>query len=269
VPIPLAGISGDGGIEPCRTSITPRSGSRLVSGAPEEGHGMVLVEAAVETVAAARRAVLEGAGRLELCADLPRDGVTPSAGLIRTVRALVEVPLHVLIRPRPGDFTYDAPELAVMLADIAECRRAGVDGVVIGALTAEHRVDREQTARLVEAARPLSVTFHRAVDRTEDLAGAVTTLLELGVERILTAGGMDTARAGAPELARLQRSFGHGITIMAGGRVRGDNVSAIVAAGRVEEVHVGLPGNGEPGRIAAVVAALAGAAAGGHRPETP
>jgi len=230
---------------------------------------MVLVEAAVETVAAARRAVLEGAGRLELCADLPRDGVTPSAGFIRTVRALVDAPLHVLIRPRPGDFSYDAAEVAVMLADIAECRRAGVDGVAIGALTPEHQVDRELTERLAEAARPLAVTFHRAVDHTVDLAGAVTTLLELGVERVLTAGGPGTAQAGATELARLQRSFGQGITIMAGGRVRGDNAAGIVAATGVREVHVGLPGDGEPGRIAGVVAALAGGAGGGLRPETP
>ena len=89
----------------------------------------VLVEAAVETLDGAIQAERDGAGRLELCADLARDGTTPSAGLIREVRQRVDIPVNVIIRPRPGDFHYDTGELAVMLADIRECRRAGADGV--------------------------------------------------------------------------------------------------------------------------------------------
>lgn len=229
----------------------------------------MLVEAAVETLDAARRAVAEGAGRLELCADLPREGVTPSAGFIRTVRTQVELPLHVLVRPRPGDFVYSADELAVMLADIAECRRAGVDGVVIGALTPGRTIDREQTARLLRAARPLAVTFHRAIDLVPDPAAAVTTLVELGIERALTSGGGRTAVDGTPTLARLQQAFGGVITLMAGGGVRGGNARTIVATSGVPEVHVGVPADAEAGRVGAVVAALHDLPSGRRRPETP
>lgn len=217
---------------------------------------MVLVEAAVETVADARRAVAEGAGRLELCADLARDGVTPSAGLIRVVRAQVELPVHVLIRPRPGDFVYGRDELTVMLADIAECRRAGVDGVVIGALTREGQIDRDLTAALAQAARPLAVTFHRAVDRTVDPAAALTTLVELGIERVLTAGGAASAAAGAGMLARWQQAFGGAITLLVGGQVRAENVAGIVATSGVGEVHVGMPAGAELERVARVVEVL-------------
>lgn len=219
---------------------------------------MVLVEAAVESVAAAQRAVAEGAGRLELCADLARDGTTPSAGLIRLVRARVEVPLHVLIRPRPGDFVYDRDESAVMLADIAECRRAGVDGVVIGALTREGTVDRTLTAALAIAARPLTVTFHRAVDRTPDIAAALTTLVELGIERVLTSGGAPSAAAGTPVLARLELAFGGAIGLLAGGKVRAENVAGVLTGSGVREVHVGMPDGAEPGRVRGVVEVLRG-----------
>lgn len=219
---------------------------------------MVLVEAAVESVAAAQRAVAEGASRLELCADLARDGVTPSAGLIRVARARLEVALHVLIRPRPGDFVYDRDELAVMLADIAECRRAGADGVVIGALTREGTLDRAITAALVQAARPLAVTFHRAVDRAPDLASALTTLVELGIERALTSGGAPSAGAGIHTLARLQQTFGSAITLLAGGHVRAENVAGIVSGSGVREVHVGMPDGAEPGRVNGVVGVLRG-----------
>lgn len=219
---------------------------------------MVLLEAAVESVRAAHLAVAEGAGRLELCADLARDGITPSAGVIRLVRARVDVPLHVLIRPRPGDFVYGRDETAVMLADIAECRRAGVDGVVIGALTREGLVDPILTRALARAARPLTVTFHRAVDRTPDIAAALTTLVELGIERVLTSGGAPSAAAGIAELARLQLAFGGAIGILAGGQVRADNVARLVAGSGVREVHVGLPDGAEPGRVSGVAAVLRG-----------
>jgi len=218
--------------------------------------GPVLVEAAVETLADARLAEVEGAGRLELCADLARDGTTPSAGLIRAVRAAVGIPVHVLIRPRPGDFVYDEAELAVMLADIAECRRAGVDGVVLGVLTEGGEVDRTAMQRLIAAVRPLSVTFHRALDKTADLGTAVVTLVELGVDRLLTSGGARTALEGAATLASLRSRFGGSIAVLAGGKVRPDNAADLVRRSGVQEVHVGVPWGTPPGRVAGVVAAL-------------
>lgn len=218
----------------------------------------ILVEAAVETLDGAVQAERDGAGRLELCADLARDGTTPSAGLIREVRQRVDIPVHVIIRPRPGDFHYDAGELAVMLADIRECRRAGVDGVVIGALTAAGAVNREMTARLLAAARPLRVTFHRAADATPDLGATVALLAELGVDHVLTSGGAPTALEGAERLAGLERIFGRSIGILAGGSVRADRVAELVRRTGVRQVHVGFPWGAPADRIAGVVASLRG-----------
>jgi copper homeostasis protein len=207
----------------------------------------IVVEACVQTVASAVTAEATGAGRIELCADLLEEGVTPSSGMLRAVRSRVQLPVHVLIRPRAGDFVYDDGEIEAMLLDIREARRSGADGVVLGALTREGTVDLHVTARLAEAARPLAVTFHRAVDQTADLGAAVATLVELGIERVLTSGGTETAEQGIPALASLVGRFGASITILAGGRIRAGNVGRVVRQTGVREVHLGptLPGRGE------------------------
>jgi len=198
-----------------------------------------LIEACVEHPGSAVAAVMAGAGRLELCAALSDGGMTPSAGMIRVVRAAVAVPVHVLIRPRVGDYVFDPTELDVMVADILEARRGGVDGVVIGALTGARTVDRDAVARLVSAAGPLGVTFHRAVDQTADIVGAVETLAKLGVQRVLTSGGAATAEQGIPTLRRLVQLFGGRVTILAGGRVRSGNAARIVRETGVRELHLG------------------------------
>ena len=207
----------------------------------------VIVEACVETVASAVAAERAGASRIELCSDLAEGGVTPSAGLIRAVRARVEIPLHVLIRPRGGEFIYDTAEEEVMLADITEARRAGADGVVIGALSTGLRVHRARTERLVAAADSLSCTFHRAVDATPDLDASVALLVELGVARILTSGGAATALQGAATIGQLQVRWGERITILAGGGIRAVNVRRILRETGVRELHLGprLPGSAE------------------------
>jgi len=222
----------------------------------------VLVEACVESVAGAVAAAAAGAGRLELCAGLAEGGVTPSLGLVRAVRRRVELPLHVLLRPRPGDFVPDDGDLEAMLTDLAALHREGVDGVVLGALTPAGEVDRGLLGRLLARARPLHVTFHRAIDRTPDIAAACATLTELGVDRVLTSGGAPTAQAGAATLAALQRSFGAGLVILAGGGVRHDHVRALVSGSGVREVHLGprRPDGGglDAAEVAATVAELAG-----------
>jgi copper homeostasis protein len=200
---------------------------------------VTLVEACVQSLGSAVRAERAGAHRIELCADLAVGGVTPSAGLLRATRSRLAIPIHVLIRPRGGSFRYDEGEVEAMLYDIAEARRSGADGVVIGALTPEGMVDRAITGRLVEAARPLAVTFHRAIDDTPDLDQAFRVLLELGIDRVLTAGGVPTAESGIPALAGLVHRFGPEITILAGGRVRAANARRIVVEARVPEVHLG------------------------------
>lgn len=217
----------------------------------------VLVEAAVETVAGALLAEAEGAGRLELCSDLPRGGTSPGAGMLRAVRSRVCLPLHVMIRPRPGDFRFSTADREAMILDIAEAKRAGADGIVIGLLTEEGLVDREGTARLVKVARPLVVTFHRAVDATPEIGVAVETLVSLGIERVLTSGGAATAEQGLRTLVALTREFGRRIGILPGGQIRAGNVARIVRSTGVGEVHVGMPAEAEATpRLKELLAAL-------------
>lgn len=149
------------------------------------------------------------------------------------------MPVFVLVRPRGGDFVYTEAEIGAMLADIKEAKRAGADGVVIGALARDGTIDHQTSLRLVEAARPLRVTYHRAIDHTPDLGAAVTTLIELGVERVLTSGGGETAAQGIPIIARLVQAFGAQISILAGGGVRPENARRIVVDAGVREVHLG------------------------------
>ncbi len=216
----------------------------------------MLIEAAVETLDDAIRAVAEGAGRLEVCADLARGGTTPGPGMLRVIRAAVDVPLMVMIRPRPGPFRFSAGECEAMLADIAHGMRAGADGMVIGVLSASGTVDEEWTRRLVEAARPLPVTFHRAFDRTPDLEASLELLASLGVSRVLTSGGAATALEGRDRLRRLRERGGSRIGVLPGGGIRATNAAAIALATGATELHVGFPMDTPPGRIAEAVAAL-------------
>ena len=198
----------------------------------------VLVEACVDTVESARAAEAGGAGRLELCDNLFEGGTTPSAGLMAVVRERVGIPVHVLVRPRGGDFLYDEDEIRVMLGDIAFAKEVGVAGVVLGALFPDGAVDDRSTRLLVEAARPLSVTFHRAFDLVRDPFEALDTLMALGVDRVLTSGGAPTAIEGLETLAALAwRSEGRG-TIIAAGGITEHSVSRVIHEAGVSEVHV-------------------------------
>jgi len=197
----------------------------------------ILVEACVDSLAAAQAAVAAGADRLELCQDLNEGGTTPGLELLAEVREQVALPLHVLVRP-PGDFCYAGDEIAGLLRDIAAVRRLGADAVVVGALTPDRRVDLAAMRRLLAAARPLAVTFHRAFDESRDPFEALDALLDLGIERLLTSGQAATAAAGIPLLRALVTRAAGRIGVLAGGGVRADNVSRIVAATGVQEVHL-------------------------------
>src|ERR1043166_8610519 len=169
----------------------------------------MLVEVCVDSVAGGLAAVAGGAGRLELCTGLVEGGLTPSTGLVATVRERVAVPVHVLIRPRGGDFLYDRDEKTIMLRDIAGAKRLGAAGVVLGALDAGGRVDVEHTRLMVDAARPMAVTFHRAFDLTRSPVEALDALIALGIERVLTSGQAASAEAGRSVLAAMVRSEEH------------------------------------------------------------
>jgi len=198
----------------------------------------VLVEACVDTVGSAVAAEAGGAGRVELCANLVEGGTTPSLGTIALARERLGVPLFVLVRPRGGDFLYDADEVEVMRRDVALARRAGADGVVTGALAPDGRVDAAVTRALVDAARPMAVTFHRAFDAARDPAEALEALVGLGVDRVLTSGGAASALEGAAALAALVRQSRDRLAVLAGGGVTEANVGQLVAASGVREVHV-------------------------------
>jgi copper homeostasis protein len=198
----------------------------------------VLIEACVDSVASALAAEKGGAGRLELCDALHDGGTTPSAGMISAVKAAVRIPVFVIVRPRGGGFVYTYEEVAVMRLDIEAARMLGADGIVAGTLTSDARVDEEQLRALMAAARELPVTFHRAFDLARDREEALETLMRLGVQRVLTAGGAPSAIEGVEAIRALAKRGAGQIEVMAGGGVREETVQEIVHRTRVKEVHV-------------------------------
>lgn len=195
------------------------------------------LEICAASLASAVAAEAGGATRIELCQSLEVGGLTPSYGLLQAVLAAVRLPVHVLIRPRPGGFVYDADELAVMQADVAACRALGCAGVVLGALTATGRVDGPACRALLAAAGPLAVTFHRAIDVCANPAAALEDIVELGCRWVLTSGGAATAAAGATPLAALVRQAAGRVGIMAGAGIEPANVAALAVATRAPAYH--------------------------------
>lgn len=160
--------------------------------------------------------------------------------MIAACKASVSIPVFVMVRPRGGGFAYSDAEREVMLRDVLVARELGADGVVIGALRRDGRVDVGLVRMLVDAAGELPVTFHRAFDLTADLSTSLEALIDAGVQRVLTAGGAPNAKEGAPAITALVRQAGSRIVVMAGGGVRQENVRELVDASGVREVHVRL-----------------------------
>lgn len=197
----------------------------------------MILEVCVDSVESARAAQEGGAQRVELCADLEHGGTTPSIGMIQSVREAVSISLHTMIRPRPGDFCYSDDELEVMARDIEMAKKAGCDGVVFGVLTSARAIDTVRTKVLIDVARPMNVTFHRAIDECVDVVGASNELRRLGIDRILTSGGGADVVAGAEIIkALVDASRGHP-RILAGGGVTLENVADLVLKTGVREVH--------------------------------
>ena len=201
---------------------------------------MTLVEAAVETLAAALAAERSGADRVELCANLNDGGTTPSIELIATVAERTRLPVFVLIRPRAGGFVYSDDEIGGMTRDIELDATLGISGIVTGALTAHNTVDIARTRRLVDAAGGLPVTFHRAFDLTVDLPNSLEQVIDAGVRRVLTSGGAATAVEGVVAIAALVAQAHGRITIVAGGGIRQHNARGVIERTGVGEIHARL-----------------------------
>jgi copper homeostasis protein len=198
------------------------------------------LEICVESVERAQAAERGGADRIELCSDLRSGGITPSAGFMQTVRRHVSLPIHALIRPRAGDFCYSTQEFEIMRDDIDAARRLGVDGIVLGILREDNRVDVERTRELVQMARPLPVTFHRAFDDCESPEKALEDVIQTGAARILTSGGKSSATDGLSTLAQMVQKAGARIGIMACGRINYENLAHIVQVTLASEVHTSV-----------------------------
>ncbi|MGB1655946.1 MAG: copper homeostasis protein CutC [Longimicrobiales bacterium] len=180
-----------------------------------------------------------GADRVELCDNLIEGGTTPSVGAVAVAAARSGVPVMAMVRPRGGDFLYSGLEFDVMLRDIDVLGSAGVSGLVFGVLDAGGRIDRVRTRRLIEAARPLPVTFHRAFDLSRDLEESLDTLAELGADRILTSVGQASVLDGLDRLAALIERAAGSVVVMPGGGIRPDNIEAVAKVPGVTEIHVG------------------------------
>ena len=197
-----------------------------------------------ESALAAQRG---GAARIELCSELDAGGVTPSYGLIQGVRAALTIAVNVLVRPRSGDFLYSSYEVETVTRDIALCAQAGVQGVVVGALTADAKVDRTVAAEWLKEARRhgLSTTFHRAIDCAESIYDALEDIASLGYDRVLTSGGCPTAWEGRETIARMQTMMANHtgsarkpLIIMPGSGINPTNIRDLALQTGVSELHL-------------------------------
>lgn len=196
-----------------------------------------LLEVCTGSLQSVMAAVEGGAERIELCSALSLDGLTPSLGLLKTIRSMYpKLKIHVLIRPREGDFVYSEEEVRIMEEDI-KVSLPYADGIVIGALDAEGNIDIETTRRLVAASEGKPVTFHRAFDVCRDPSTALEQIISLGCQRILTSGQRPKAVQGVSLLKALQQQAGDRLIIMPGGGVNTENARLIIDQTGCKEIH--------------------------------
>jgi copper homeostasis protein len=196
------------------------------------------IEVCVESVDGALAAQTAGAHRVELCTSLLEGGLTPSYGLIAATRSALQIGLHVMIRPRGGDFLYSEAEYAVMQQDLVMAKELGADGVVFGMLQRNGTLDSARLQPLIALARPMTVTFHRAFDVAADPFAALAELMRLQADILLTSGQQPTASEGSALLRELAQVAGSRIRIMAGGGINEENILGIRKITAVREFHV-------------------------------
>ncbi len=195
------------------------------------------IEVVVYTIESALKAQEGGADRIELCDNPSEGGTTPSYGLIEAVRQNVNMDVYVMIRPRGGDFLYSNYEFHSMKRDISQCQKISVDGIVFGILNPDGTIDKKRCKELIDKARPLKVTCHRAFDMTLDPFEALEDCIEVGFDRILTAGQQARASKGAELIGQLIQKANGRIAIMPGSGVNEDTVSEIIKKSGAKEIH--------------------------------
>lgn len=196
----------------------------------------MILEICASSYQSAINAQNAGADRIELCSELALGGITPSYGLIKKVIENVTIPVHVLIRPRSGNFTYSEEEFEIMKADIEICKSLGCKGIVSGILNKDKTIDSSRTKELIALSHPLSFTFHRAFDWVDDSFEALELLMNMGVDRILTSGKCSTAQQGIELLKDLENVAKNKLSILPGGGINSGNVLEFKAAG-FKEIH--------------------------------
>lgn len=202
-----------------------------------------IIEIATTDFTTTKSSVEGGADRIELCAALSEGGTTASFGTIKKCREAFNVQLFPIIRTRSGDFLYSDDEFEIMMNEVKLCKDLGCDGVVIGLLSKDGSIDIKRTSKIVEAAYPLEVTFHRAFDRCKDAFEALEQLVEIGCQRILTSGQQPTAPRGIDLITRLVRAADERIIIMPGSGVRKENIKELAEKTGAKEFHSSLRGN--------------------------
>ncbi len=213
------------------------------------GSEKYIIEIATSDFTTTAAAVKGGADRIELCANLAEGGTTPSYGTIRLCREKFDVSLFPIVRPRGGDFLYTEEEFTIMLKDVRLCKDLGCDGVVIGLLNADGSIDVDRSAKLVELAYPLGVTFHRAFDRCKDPFIALEQLIEMGCERILTSGQQPSVNEGLEKIVEINKAAGDRIIIMPGSGVRKENIRELAEKTGCTEFHSSLRGKAKGGMM--------------------
>jgi copper homeostasis protein len=195
------------------------------------------IEICVENTDGLIAAQNAGADRVELCASLLEGGLTPSMGMVREALRVATIPFFVMVRPRGGDFLYSDVEFASMLEDVVAFREMGIQGIVAGCLNPDGTIDEARMKALVDAARPMKVTCHRAFDMTRDHVEAIETLVRAGVDRVLTSGRHDTAMEGLAVLAETVEAARGRIVIMGCGALDANNIAEVLDRTKVDEVH--------------------------------
>lgn len=205
-----------------------------------------LLEIACFNLESALLAQSAGADRIELCENYKEGGTTPSENLILDARQNISIPIYVIIRPRGGNFIYRESELNEMRKSILFCKENKIDGVVFGILNIKSEVDEEICKELIALAKPIQVTFHRAIDLCAFLKPEIDKLISIGFNKLLSSGGKNTAIEGSDVLKELQKEFGAKITIMPGGRIRSGNISEIINTTKCNEFHsAAITGNND------------------------